>query len=118
MSDGRTPPPDPVPAPPPPPPVPAPEQAPPASAVDVFIPARNPSALTGYYLGVFSMIPGLGLVLGPLAIVAGRRARAALAQKPSIGGGGHATAAIVLGWLGIVVSVASCFVLVVVVRRT
>jgi hypothetical protein len=40
-------------------------------AVSTIIPYKNPSALLAYYLGVFSLIPCVGLVLGPGAFVLG-----------------------------------------------
>ena len=36
-----------------------------------MIPYKNPHALVGYYLGIFSCLPILGLLLGPAAIVVG-----------------------------------------------
>src|SRR5690349_5342595 len=36
-----------------------------------LIPYRNPRALTGYYLGVFSLIPCVSLFLGPAALILG-----------------------------------------------
>jgi hypothetical protein len=34
-----------------------------------LIPYKNPKALAGYYVGFFSLIPGIGLILAPVAIV-------------------------------------------------
>lgn len=67
--------------------------------VSTFIPFRNLAALTGYYVSVFSLIPVLALVLGPLAIglgVSGLRARS---REPRLKGTAHAVVAIVLGSL-------------------
>ncbi len=33
-----------------------------------LIPYKNPPALIGYYFGIFSLIPGLGLVLGAIGV--------------------------------------------------
>src|SRR6516165_5140956 len=36
-------------------------------AVSTIIPYRNGKALAAYYCGIFGLVPGLGLVLGPAA---------------------------------------------------
>ncbi len=67
------------------------------SAGPSLIPTRNPQALTGYYLAVASLLPLIGLVIAPLAIVLGviglRRYRA----DPLISGAIHAWIAIIGG---------------------
>jgi hypothetical protein len=69
------------------------------NAVSTIIPYQNGMALAGYYTGVFSLIPGIGLLLGPMAIIFGivglRRVRAI----PEVKGTGHAITGIVLGSL-------------------
>ena len=55
---------DPTPPPVNPDPYPRPE-APVAGSLDNLIPAKNPPALIGYYLGLFSILPLLGL---PMAV--------------------------------------------------
>ena len=74
-----------------------------ASAVEQIIPARNPAALVGYYLGVFSLIPLLGNLLGPAAIVLGILGLGAVRRTPGLPGKAHAITAIVLGTLTTVV---------------
>jgi hypothetical protein len=63
--------------------------------ISTLIPYRNPKALAAYYLGLFSLIPVLGLVTAPFAVLFGvlgvRRARADKNAKGTI----HA-------WIGIV----------------
>ena len=62
-----------------------------------IIPYKNPHALIAYYSGVFSLIPCLGIILGPIAVgfgVSGLRARR---RNPAVRGHVHAWAAIVLG---------------------
>ena len=65
------------------------------SVMDHVIPAKNVPALLGYYFGVFSLLPVLGLLVGPAAVICGvlglRKAR------PIGVGRGHAITAIVLG---------------------
>jgi hypothetical protein len=74
-------------------------QQPQGDATGGLIPYKNPPALTAYYLGVFSLIPLIGLILGVAAVimgVLGLRKRKAL---PQCRGGGHAWAGIILGGL-------------------
>jgi hypothetical protein len=67
--------------------------------VSTLIPYKNGQALAAYYCGIFGLIPCVGLVLGPAALVLGvlglRKAKA----NPRAKGGGHAIAGIVLGSL-------------------
>ena len=78
-------------------------------AVATIIPFRNVPALIAYYLGIFGLIPCVGLVLGPAALILGiigwRKARA----QSKAHGTGHAIAGIVLGsfdslynWAGLI----------------
>ena len=53
------------------------------------IPSQNPIALVAYYLGILSLVPFLGFVLGLPALICG-----------IVGGKGHAWTGIVLGVLG------------------
>jgi hypothetical protein len=68
-------------------------------AVQVVIPYKNPLALASYYVGVFSLIPCAGLILGPIALVLGILGYRRRAQDPRLHGTGHAIAGIVLGTL-------------------
>jgi uncharacterized protein YqgC (DUF456 family) len=68
--------------------------------MDRLVPARNPAALAGYYLGVFSFIPALGLLLGIGAIVCGIIGLLAAAREPERKGAVHAWVAIALGFVG------------------
>ena len=66
-------------------------------ALDSLIPAKNSSALTAYYLGVFSLIPLFGAAFGIAAIILGiigiKNSR-----KPEVGVGyWHGVVAVVLG---------------------
>ena len=65
-----------------------------------LIPYKNPPALIGYYVGIFSCFPIVGLLLGPPAIVMGiigiRRRKA----EPERKGLAHAWIAITLGTIG------------------
>jgi hypothetical protein len=67
------------------------------SGLETIIPYHNPMALTGYYLGVFSLIPCIGLGLGPAALILGCIGINRRNRNPEIGGLGHAITALVLG---------------------
>jgi hypothetical protein len=72
-------------------------QTPVDSGVSTIIPYKNGPALAGYYLAVFSLIPGIGLLLSPIAVVMGflglKQAKANAQAK----GTAHAWTAIILG---------------------
>jgi hypothetical protein len=67
--------------------------------VAALVPYTNPRALIAYYLGVFSLIPALGALLGPAALVLGILGLKHVKAKPAARGTGHAIAGIVLGSL-------------------
>ena len=70
---------------------------PPDNTIATIIPYRNAPALIAYYLGIFSLIPCVGFVLGIAAFILGiiglRRAR----QYPEAKGKVHAWIGIILG---------------------
>jgi hypothetical protein len=68
-------------------------------AVETLIPYRNPLGLTAYYMGVFALIPCVGLLLGPAAFILGILGLRYGKKNPTAGGAGHAIAGIVLGTL-------------------
>jgi predicted Zn finger-like uncharacterized protein len=65
--------------------------------VSTLIPYRNGRALAAYYCGVFSFIPCLGLILGPIALVLGILGLRFVKAHPSAKGTGHAIAGIICG---------------------
>jgi hypothetical protein len=67
--------------------------------VSTIIPYTNPKALAAYYCGVFSLIPCVGAVLGPIALILGILGLRYVGQHPTAKGTGHAIAGIVLGGL-------------------
>jgi hypothetical protein len=67
------------------------------SPVSTIIPYKNPKALIAYYLGVFGLIPCVGIVLGPAAIVLGILGLRYVKKYPTAKGTGHAITGIVLG---------------------
>lgn len=65
------------------------------------IPSKNPAALIGYYLGIFSLIPCLGLILCIPAIICGFLGISKANAEPEAEGKGHAIAALVLGLISL-----------------
>ena len=86
-------------------------------AISTVIPFRNGMALAGYYLGVFSLIPCLGAILGPLALTFGILGFRYVKKNPEAKGTGHAITAIVLGGLTTLGHVAVIVALMVVAAR-
>ncbi len=70
-----------------------------ADATGGLIPYKNAKALTAYYLGVFSLIPCLGIILGPIAIILGILGLGYAKKHPEARGQVHAIVGIVLGSL-------------------
>lgn len=62
-----------------------------------LIPVKNSSALIGYYLGVFSLIPCAGIPLGIAAVLMGIKGLKFAKSHPEAKGAAHAWVAIVLG---------------------
>jgi hypothetical protein len=67
------------------------------SPVSTIIPYKNGMALAAYYCGVFSLIPCLGGLLGPVAFILGILGLRYVKKYPTAHGTGHAIAGIVLG---------------------
>ncbi|HYV38392.1 MAG TPA: hypothetical protein VE988_22100, partial [Gemmataceae bacterium] len=55
-----------------------------------LIPYKNPTALIGYYCGVFGLIPILGFILAPTACVLGILGLRYVNRHPTAKGTGHA----------------------------
>jgi hypothetical protein len=66
-----------------------------------IIPYKNPHALAAYYLGVFSLIPILGFILGAIAVPLGISGLRKKARNPVIRGVVHAWVGIILGSLSV-----------------
>ncbi len=69
--------------------------------MDSLIPTQNPNALSSYYMGLFSILPLLGLLLGPLAILNGRKGIGQVKAEPQMPGKTHAYVGIGCGSLGL-----------------
>lgn len=74
--------------------------------MSTLIPYRNGAALAAYYTGVFSLIPVLALLLGPIAIVLGVLGLRFATKHPLARGRVHAWVGIVLGTLSFLGNVA------------
>ena len=81
--------------------------------VSTIIPYKNGMALAAYYVGVFSLIPCLALILGPLGIIFGIVGLRRVNANPEVKGTGHAIAGLVLGGLTLLVNVAVIILIVV-----
>lgn len=62
-----------------------------------LIPYKNPKALAAYYLGILSMFPLVGLPLGIIAFVLGRKGLREAKEYPEVRGRVHAWIGIILG---------------------
>jgi hypothetical protein len=78
-----------------------------------LVPTRNPAALVAYYLGIFSLIPILGALLGPAALLLGIKGAKAAPHAPGQVGKVHAWIGIALG---IVTTLANWVVILTVIR--
>jgi predicted Zn finger-like uncharacterized protein len=67
--------------------------------VSTLIPYRNGRALAAYYCAVFSTIPCVGLLLGPIAVLLGFLGLRYVSAHPSAKGTGHAIFALIWGAL-------------------
>jgi len=84
----------------PPPAAPAPGQYPPGyNPTGGLIPYRNTPALISYYMGIFSIIPLVGIPLGIIAVVLGIRGLKKANRDPSVKGKVHAWVGIIVGGL-------------------
>jgi hypothetical protein len=67
-------------------------------------PATTSGALIAYRCGAIGLIPGLGAVLGPIALIVGFFSLRYLKKHPTAKGTGHAVAGIVLGLFATIIS--------------
>lgn len=67
-----------------------------------IIPYKNPQALIGYYLGIFSLIPVFGFLLAIPAFILGILGLKQRKRHPMVGGRVHAWIGILLGGFSII----------------
>lgn len=67
-----------------------------------IIPFRNGWALAAYYVGIFSLIPIFGIILGPLAIIFGCLGLRHASRQANAHGRVHALVGIILGGLVVI----------------
>jgi hypothetical protein len=66
-------------------------------------PATTTGALFAYRCGAIGLIPGLGAVLGPIAVIAGLLSLRYIKTHPTVKGTGYCVAGMVMGLIGTVV---------------
>lgn len=78
-----------------------------------LVPYRNMPALWGYYIGIFALIPGTGLLLGPAAFVLGVIGVRLVKRRPNSKGASHAWVAILLGCIATLLNFAGIAALII-----
>lgn len=69
-----------------------------------LMPTQNPSSLWGYYSGIISMLPLLGAVAVPIALIMSARGLKAYNANPEIYGKAHAITGLITGTIGLVIN--------------
>ncbi|MFQ3611639.1 MAG: DUF4190 domain-containing protein [Fimbriimonadales bacterium] len=82
------------------------------SGVNKLIPYKNMPALIGYYLGLFSCFPVIGLLLAIAAVVLGYKGLQNVKQHPECEGRVHAWVALVTGTIGLLINLFLIFIFV------
>jgi len=77
-----------------------------------ILPSKNNSALIGYYFGVFSLIPFVGVPLGVVAMIFGVKGLKFAKANPAVKGAGHAWTAIILGGLCLIGHIVAASILI------
>ena len=73
-------------------------------AIATLIPYKNKCALIGYYLGIFSILPVLGLPMAIAALILGVKGLRYRAQNPQAHGKVHSIVAIIGGSIGLLIN--------------
>jgi hypothetical protein len=71
-----------------------------------FTPWKNPTAVYGYGIAIAALTPGLGLALGPIAVVLGAIGLIHRRLRPKVHGTNFAVAAMIVGTLNTVFNAA------------
>jgi hypothetical protein len=86
--------------------------------VSTIIPYKNPKALASYYLGIFSLIPVIGLLLAIVAITLGILGFRDRNRNPRIKGTAHAIVGVSVGVFSLIAHLGVLIVLIVLVKRS
>lgn len=78
--------------------------APADDGVSTLIPYKNGHALGAYYIGILSLLPVLGIILAPIAIIMGIIGIRRYRENPRIKGVVHGWIGVVLGLIGLLIS--------------
>lgn len=73
--------------------------------LESIVPYKNQPALWGYHIGIFALIPGAGLLLGPLALVLGFIGLRLVKRHPGSRGTSHSWVAMILGTLATLINI-------------
>jgi hypothetical protein len=84
-----------------------------ADSTGGLIPYKNGKALAAYYCGVFALIPCVGLILGPIALILGIMGLQYAKEHPRARGQAHAIVGIVLGGLVLLAHVGGILVMII-----
>lgn len=85
--------------------------------IATIVPFRNSKALIGYYISIAALIPGVGLALGPVAVVLGVQGMRVVRANPAAHGTLHAIIAIVLGAILTLLNIAGLIAIIVMMVR-
>jgi hypothetical protein len=81
--------------------------------ISTLIPYRNPQALAAYYLGLFALIPIIGLLTAPFAIVCGVLGVRAARRDKNAKGTVHALIGVLFGVLALSCSASILYLLII-----
>ncbi len=76
-----------------------------SDSFQAIIPTKNMPALIGYYMGIFGLLPFIGLPFSVAAVILGRKGLSLYKQQPTPGAKTHAMIGYVLGIVELVVFV-------------
>ena len=85
---------------------PRPQPQPTEDPLLAMVPYKNSKALIAYYLGLFSIFPLLGLIMGAAAIYLGREGLSFAKTNPEAKGVTHAKVGIGCGLVGLLLNLA------------
>lgn len=78
----------------------------PRSTFEHVVPSENGDALLSYYLGLFSIFPLFGIILGAIAVAKGRQGLQRVEADPTMPGKTHARVGLGCGLCGLLLNLA------------